>query len=542
MVELRRIPNIIDVKTGKSVKYSSESLDASSLKDRSIYPIVHYDGTMMFGTALGIIVYDEITREFTHLPDLGECNVNGIFRDGDSLLLSTYAHGMIRYDLRRKKVIHSAIDEQLLNVAGRRINGVLKDERGRIWIASNESGLVVVTPGDSIVVLNSQNTFGALKSDIIKSVVTDFSGTVWAATENGLTSISSDMSHYCHYAEKDGLLNNCFSLRCAFVSSKGILYFGSRDGFISLRPDLVKKKSSHVPNLYIEELRVNNELLSPGKNSELRKSIELTDKIVLRHDRNSLTFTLSRPSLPSSSDGYVLCKLEGLDKDWVRLTSDMVFDCREMPIGKFRLLARSYDNEGELEMEHRPVEIVIRPPFYKSAAAIALYILIIAGALAYVSVRFVRKMKREQEERFRRFTEEKMAMTPERRMLRSAQIGQSPSAFLRENLSGNERMFISKLDAVIEKHMSDENLSYVTVAEQLCIGKQSLNIKVKSILGVTVSNYIMLCRLFASIPLLSQDDSRVNVVCFKVGFNTPSYFAKCFKNAFGMLPSEFKEL
>ena len=103
-------------------------------------------------------------------------------------------------------------------------------------------------------------------------------------------------------------------------------------------------------------------------------------------------------------------------------------------------------------------------------------------------------------------------------------------------------MFISKLDAVIEKHMSDENLSYVTVAEQLCIGKQSLNIKVKSILGVTVSNYIMLCRLFASIPLLSQDDSRVNVVCFKVGFNTPSYFAKCFKNTFGMLPGEFKEL
>ena len=238
----------------------------------------------------------------------------------------------------------------------------------------------------------------------------------------------------------------------------------------------------------------------------------------------------------------MLCKLEGLDKDWVRLTSDMVFDCREMPIGKFRLLARSYDNEGELEMEHRPVEIVIRPPFYKSAAAIALYILIIAGALAYVSVRFVRKMKREQEERFRRFTEEKMAMTPERRMLRSAQIGQSPSAFLRDNLSENERMFISKLDAVIEKHMSDENLSYVTVAEQLCIGKQSLNIKVKSILGVTVSNYIMLCRLFASIPLLSQDDSRVNVVCFKVGFNTPSYFAKCFKNTFGMLPGEFKEL
>lgn len=140
------------------------------------------------------------------------------------------------------------------------------------------------------------------------------------------------------------------------------------------------------------------------------------------------------------------------------------------------------------------------------------------------------------------FIEEKLALTPERKMLRAAQMGQSPSAFLRPELSESERRFISKLDSVIESHISEPTLTYGIVAEHLCMGKQSLNLKVKSILGVTVSNYILLYRLFASVPMLSEDDSRVNVVCFNLGFNTPSYFAKCFKNAFGMLPGEFKEL
>ena len=522
---------VVDLHTGHTLKYSAESLDASSLKDRSVYPIFNSTEGLLFGTALGIITYDKKTREFGHLPGLEECNVNYVFQDGDTLLISTYAHGLVRYDLKHREVIKSSRDKELLNVTGRRINGVLKDEQGRIWVATNESGLVVVKPDDSFFVLDSKNTFGALKSDNIKSIGIDFSGTIWATTENGLTSISSDLTSFYHYAEKDGLLNNCFSLRSSFVSSNGTLFFGSRDGFVTLRADLAKKEDKrHMPKLYIDELWVNNE------------SVDITSRIDLEHNRNSLTFVFSRPSLPSSSDGYVLCKMEGFDREWVRLGPDMKFICREMPSGKFKLQARSYSNGGVLESQHKPIEIVIHPPFYRSAIAIVLYVICFLGGLAFVSVKFARKLKKEQEERFRRFTEEKLALTPERKMLRAAQIGQSPASFLREDLSESERVFISKMDAVIEKHISDEDLSYATVAEQLCIGKQSLNLKVKSVLGITVNNYILLCRLFASVPLLSKDDSRVNVVCFKVGFNTPSYFAKCFKNAFGMLPGEFKEM
>ncbi len=532
----------VDTKTGRVTRYSADFLGAASLIDRPAYPIAVAGGKLFFGTALGIGTYDERTGAVGYLTGLEECNVNGFFRDGDMLLISTYAHGLVKYDLKVGAVIYGPEEERLLKVTGRRINGVLKDGIGRIWVATNESGVVVVEPDGGIRVLNSGNTFGALRSDIIKSIQIDYSGTVWVTTENGMTSISSGMDRYEHFSETDGLLNNRFIVRSGFISRDGTMYFGSRDGFISFRSDRTQKERKRTPNLYIDELYVNNVRVMPGGSGELTESIERTERLSFRHDRNTLAFAFSRPSLPSSSDGYIECRMEGLDRDWVRLGADNLFSCREMRPGKYVLRARGCSNSGEFEREHSPLEIVIRPPFWRSTAAIVLYVLIFGGGLAYGGMRLWKKIKRDEEERYRKFTEEKLALTPERKMLRAAQIGQSPSAFLRPELSESERRFISKLDSVIENHISESTLTYGAVAEHLCMGKQSLNLKVKSILGVTVSNYILLYRLFASVPMLSEDDSRVNVVCFNLGFNTPSYFAKCFKNAFGMLPGEFKEL
>ena len=532
----------IDLKSGRVNEFSSVFLDANSLIDRSVFPIVSTETGILFGTALGIITYNETTRTFDHLPGLEECNVSSVFQDGDTLLVSTFAHGLVFYDLSCAQQIHPSYENELASITGHRVYGALKDDSGRIWIGTSESGIVVVSPKGEIRVLNTETTFGSFSSNNIKYIQIDRSGTVWATTENGLISISSDLSNLEHYSEIDGLLNDSFLLFSGFISSDGTLYFGNRDGFISFHSDHITRPRVKTPNLYIDELRVNNELLHPSIRGEIQENIDKAERVSLNYDRNSLIFHFSRPILPSSSGGYVICKMDGLDKEWVRLDQNNEFICREMPPGRYKLLAKSYSNKGELEVEHAALEIRIRPPFYKSVPAIVAYILVLLAFLVVFCVKFIKKMKREEEERYRKFTEEQLAMTPEREMLRAAQLGKSPSTCLRDDLSDTERAFVAKLEMVIDKHMSDDKLSYTMIAEHLCIGKQTLNLKMKNMLGITVNNYIMLFRLFAAVSLLSEDDSRVNVVCYKVGFNTPSYFAKCFKNAFGMLPGEFKEM
>lgn len=63
--------------------------------------------------------------------------------------------------------------------------------------------------------------------------------------------------------------------------------------------------------------------------------------------------------------------------------------------------------------------------------------------------------------------------------------------------------------------------------------------KIKGILDVTPNDYIRIERLKKAALLLKERNCKINEVCYMVGFNTPSYFAKCFQKQFGMLPKDF---
>lgn len=61
----------------------------------------------------------------------------------------------------------------------------------------------------------------------------------------------------------------------------------------------------------------------------------------------------------------------------------------------------------------------------------------------------------------------------------------------------------------------------------------------KSLLNMTPNDYIKVRRLNAAAAMIENGASRINDVCYAVGFNTPSYFAKCFKKQFGVLPADY---
>ena len=78
------------------------------------------------------------------------------------------------------------------------------------------------------------------------------------------------------------------------------------------------------------------------------------------------------------------------------------------------------------------------------------------------------------------------------------------------------------------------------LAEELCISSSGLFAKIKNISGCTPNKLLLLVRLKKAAELLQQDNFRINEVCYMVGFNNPSYFAKCFQKQFGVLPKDFK--
>ena len=99
--------------------------------------------------------------------------------------------------------------------------------------------------------------------------------------------------------------------------------------------------------------------------------------------------------------------------------------------------------------------------------------------------------------------------------------------------------YMDKLHDFIMKHISEPDLNIENLTIQLGTSKSSLYRKLKANTGLSINEYIRVCRLKQAAELLSSQKYKINEVAFMTGFSSPSYFATCFQKQFGISPSEF---
>ena len=116
------------------------------------------------------------------------------------------------------------------------------------------------------------------------------------------------------------------------------------------------------------------------------------------------------------------------------------------------------------------------------------------------------------------------------------------SPFVQTNsmaLTKADETFLKTLNDVVMENMENPDFGLDDMADLLHMSRSSLNRKIKGILDMTPNDYIRLERLKKAAQLLKEGNYKINEVCYMTGFNTPSYFAKCFQKQFGMLPKDF---
>lgn len=106
-------------------------------------------------------------------------------------------------------------------------------------------------------------------------------------------------------------------------------------------------------------------------------------------------------------------------------------------------------------------------------------------------------------------------------------------------ISQKDQEFILRLQELISNKLSDEKFSLDSVAEEMNMSRSSLYRKIKALSGIAPTEYLKVLRLNKAAELIRQGN-RVNEVYQQVGFSSASYFAKCFKAQFNVLPKDFK--
>ncbi|MBB4038140.1 YesN/AraC family two-component response regulator [Dysgonomonas hofstadii] len=107
---------------------------------------------------------------------------------------------------------------------------------------------------------------------------------------------------------------------------------------------------------------------------------------------------------------------------------------------------------------------------------------------------------------------------------------ETPFASLK-SIAGNreDEEFLAKVNDIIEKNIANVDFTFEHLAEELHVSSSGLFAKIKNLSGITSNKLLLMVRLKRATELLNENKYRVNEVCYMVGFNNPSYFAKCFQ-------------
>lgn len=102
-----------------------------------------------------------------------------------------------------------------------------------------------------------------------------------------------------------------------------------------------------------------------------------------------------------------------------------------------------------------------------------------------------------------------------------------------------DEVFLNRFSEAILQNVSKVDLTVDDLASALNMSRSVLYSKVKNMTGITPNNFIKIIRLRKAAELMSGGEYKINEICWMVGFNTPSYFSKCFFEQYGVLPKDF---
>lgn len=355
-------------------------------------------GELLAGTTSGLFRYDRAADCFRRIPELGNVFVYYIMEDvAGNLYLATYSNGLYRYDIRKKTVKnYLAQPADTTSLPYNKVVSLYQDSRGRIWVLTEGGGLARFDPESET--FRRFEAGGEYPGSIAYRMVEDDRGYLWITTNHGLVCFHPDTGYRRLYTPADGLLSAPFNYQSGYKDRRGRLYLGTIGGFIAFDPATFRE-NAFVPPVVLTDFSVFNQRVAVGgKDSPLEKSIVFSDKVELAPDQNSFSLQVAALSYQAPARNGLRYRLEGFDKTWNAVGPSGAVSYANLPYGRYTFRLQGSNSDGKWNPAERRLHIHIRPPFYLSGWAYALYGLLVLGSVGAV-VRYLRnrQLRRHRE-------------------------------------------------------------------------------------------------------------------------------------------------
>ncbi len=419
---------------------------SSSLTSDVIISIAETDsGELLLGTfAGGLMVFDpelgEVIKSYQMADGLSAAHIWDITRDSEGKFwLSTLGQGYDEFDPTTESFVNHVWGEDP-NACSNVIYSITEAPDGKMWFGTENSGICVLNKQDGTMKTYSVNendinsissnnikcilfqdnyawiatgaglnrldlrndsikvytTKDRLSSNALMGILEDNNGQLWISSTNGLMKFNPGTEMIVSYDKSQGLQGSEFKYNSQFILKDGRMLFGGVNGLTLFDPDAIIA-SPVIPKVVFTNLLVNNSQVEIGaKGSPLKQHINNTSKIKFRHQDRVITLEFASLDYTSPSKNKYRYMLEGFDKDWVNIDNRNFVSYNNLSPGKYIFHLKGSNSDGVWSTNVRSIDIIIRPPWYKTKAFILLAITLIAlGVWVFVRER-IRKAKLEK--------------------------------------------------------------------------------------------------------------------------------------------------
>ena len=519
---------------------------------------------MWLGTNDGLFFYD-LKRQQLIEPFKGCLNVRGCIGSlitPEGKLLMGCVQGMVEINLKSRipgkgdfavKYHQYKLDDPKSGVIDKILSFCLAKD-GKIWLGSNGYGLYCYNYNkEGKTYVKSFTTNNGLANNTVKGIVEDNQGMLWIATDNGLSIFNPKTETFSSYSRKDGLLSSQFYFNGAIRDAKGKIYLGTDEGLMAVTG--VNHAVHNSARLRFTELLVDNQPVFAGSDY-LDDDISIAKRLCIHESDKSFTIFFSALNYGNDSQGVYLYRMKGYENDWVQLQPGQhSVRYSTLPAGSYQFEVKyipSFDSDKEQVIS---VDIKVTPYFWKSWWFVSLMVIAFIAFLLYIYTSRLEKMREREVEELYRPIEAALKDSDEPGKLQSRiqmilenqkryQDSQKKSIEAdRKQVAEKERPFMDIVMEVMEKNYDNSEFGVQELANEMRMNRSVLSKKLNAEAGQPTAQFIRNYRLDIAKKMITENVANRNIteIAYRVGFNDPKYFTRCFTKQYGESPSAFKE-
>ena len=519
---------------------------------------------MWLGTNDGLFFYD-LKRQQLIEPFKGCLNVRGCIGSlitPEGKLLMGCVQGMVEINLKSRipgkgdfavKYHQYKLDDPKSGVIDKILSFCLAKD-GKIWLGSNGYGLYCYNYNkEGKTYVKSFTTNNGLANNTVKGIVEDNQGMLWIATDNGLSIFNPKTETFSSYSRKDGLLSSQFYFNGAIRDAKGKIYLGTDEGLMAVTG--VNHAVHNSARLRFTELLVDNQPVFAGSDY-LDDDISIAKRLCIHESDKSFTIFFSALNYGNDSQGVYLYRMKGYENDWVQLKPGQhSVRYSTLPAGSYQFEVKyipSFDSDKEQVIS---VDVKVTPYFWKSWWFVSLMVIAFIAFLLYIYTSRLEKMREREVEELYRPIEAALKDSDEPGKLQSRiqmilenqkryQDSQKKSIEAdRKQVAEKERPFMDIVMEVMEKNYDNSEFGVQELADEMRMNRSVLSKKLNAEAGQPTAQFIRNYRLDIAKKMITENAANRNIteIAYRVGFNDPKYFTRCFTKQYGVSPSAFKE-